>query len=326
MVFFLAPLVGALGAAGTATVAAAGLGAAASIYASNQQKKAQNAANAQAAAANAFNMETFQISRDDVARQRAEDRAWQIEDRDWAMENSGINFAKLRDDALAAGFNPSSALGHAGAYAGAPAAMGAMRGQPTVVGAPDYVMPQIGVSSSSFIGDALSSTASVLRDYASAITDRETQIAVVREEHSAKMQQLKTASTAYQGAGYSIPKAVAAAGTTVSEPPKVPGVKYDNDPSLGIRIGGSHITPDAGTSNTDQVEKRYGDWVSGLYGIGVAASDAATSVARSWRNSVVGNKIVKPMNGYKAFELPPLRAQRSTMWGDYRGHSSGRVR
>lgn len=318
MVFFLAPLVGALGAAGTATVAAAGIGAAASLYSSNQAKK-------QANAANAANQANYNLAREDVERHRAQDRAWQIEDRDWAMANSGINFAKMRDDALAAGFNPSSVLGHAGSYAGAPAAMGAMRGQPTVVGAPDYVMPQIGVSSSSFIGDALSGTASVLRDYASAITDRETQIAVVREEHAAKMEQLKTAATAYQGAGYSIPKAVAAAGTLVSTPPKVPGVKYDNDPSLGVRVGGGHITPDPGMSNTEKVEARYGDLVAGLFGIGVLASDVSTTVARSWRDSVAGNKIVKPMNGFKPLELPPLRAGHSLIW-DYSGHSSGRIR
>lgn len=211
-------------------------------------------------------------SQRDADRRAAAAREAAIADRDesraYWLERDADRFERLRESATEAGFHPLTALQYGGA-----------------------TMPGGDLELPSGVGDAIP------RDYTShwapalqSLSDELTgQGAIRREQQRLQTETLRLEAERLEAGGVgpifasSLGGGGALPGWAPYRGPNDDARGVDYDPMrTGVQIFGGYVVPDLGMSDAEISEQRYGDFVSWLYGIGVAAADLYSTF---WTNN-----------------------------------------
>jgi len=173
-------------------------------------------------------------------------------------QTNEVDYVKMRDNAIAAGFNPLTALRNGGAAG--------------------FTSVTPALSSNNFIKDALSGGFSAFESHKRSHIDKEREqleLGIMREE----LKQMQARGRIYSQPNYGF------------TPPRVnqySGQHEDTSSSSGIStdmgrasdsdvtdyvVGGTKVDVDRGMSDAEKIETRYADGVSNIYGFGVLARD-----------------------------------------------------
>ena len=175
-----------------------------------------------------------------------------------------VDYKRMVADAEAAGFNPLTAL-RAGGSAGF-----AVQRHPALLSAP--------IPPTSPIGDFLSGIGGV----ASAFANMQMQ----RAEYDLAQAQIANlnADTRHRNMMFRSPSYAGSAGVRTSGGFEV----AQPEPLVAARIAGFQIAPDPWWSNAQEIEDRYGDLASWMYGIGVIAADGVETLRQQPRGPAAG--------------------------------------
>lgn len=206
----------------------------------------------------------------------------------------GINFQKLRDQAVAAGFNPLTALQFANQYStevgygvvGGPASGQAAGGAGVPVGGTSVVGSTVAPSqafqsggagygavpaftSNAFIGDALGAGVDA---YFNAVAEDKAQYENIAAQVAAGQLERYRASMTPRDFGYDLSK------IQPFQPDVTSGYSHMQQPDHFVAATGIPIALTPNRTSAQEVSDRYGDLAEDAWGIGLAVEDGARNV------------------------------------------------